>query len=647
MANYIRTFPTTSGGDPEVLPWATDGVTLEPSPGQESNGWQPQAIAGPPDYRLENYARFQQSVINTRGRQTALFLEYARAEITLAGFAAGLNNRRITVNGHNFDQTDATDLNTTRDAFVAAINSDPLVSIWVYAESTTGGKLRLTDRTPGNVYTVSPSLAVSVLAGAGTITVSSPATTPIVREDDTGMAADLVIGSSQADHDGNAAHDNRIIWHKSRASFRAGSFSTDVADLANTGNYSVAMGSEAKASGDNSHAYGSGATATGDASIAAGNLVTASALNATAVGKDSTASAVAATAIGKSATASGLTSLAMQGATASASNAIGAGSSAAASGADSLALGTGATASAANAIALGNATASNAKSIAIGYQVTASTAEGAMATGSGAAGAIVASGQGARAHGKSTAGELKATGDGASASGYVGGGKVTATGNGSLAHGYANTGAVYTVASGVNSIAIGNGVQASGDYSGALGFCAYSPNRGEHSLAASVFTTGAFSTPSIGSAQKGETHAILRTTDATADQILTPGAGAVTFTPATDSVYLLEVNVVAKKEGSDDYFASWSFKGTMAPVAGTMTLKNVCCVQNGGGVATWVNIAVNAAITHFYDGGAGGAAYVLKANSVGGALILKATGAAGENVRWSASIDYVCVGGVA
>lgn len=633
MANWIRSFPTTSGGDPETLPWATDGVTLEPTVGQETNGWQPQAIAGPPDYRLENYARYQQSQINTRGRQTALFLEYARAEITLAGFDDGFNQRRITISGHNFDQTDAVDLNTTRDAFVAAINSDPVVSIWVFAESTTGGKLRITDKTPGNVYTVSPSLAVSVLAGAGTITVSSPATTPIVREDDAGMAADLVIGGLTADDDGNAAHDSRIIWRKSRGSFRAGTFTGTQADLANTGTASVAMGSNPTASGSDSVAIGNGATASQAGAIAIGTSASSASIGSVAIGDSATVGTTATESFAASAGSVANTctnAVAMAGGAASNSYALAAGGSTA-SGYASVAIGSSATANSSGAVAIGRGT-------------MQATSEGALAAGyAGSTASVTSGGNGSFAHGyaKDTNAVINASGKGALAHGYADSvSEIQATGNGSVSLGYQDS-ANITVASGANSFAHGNACDAGQSYSRATGYATKTTTAGEEAHAASPFTTVGGSIQQ-GSSQIGTVHLLKKTTDAT-DQILTPGTGTVSFNPAADTIYIIDCMVAAKKEGVDNDYAMWSFKVMAAWVAGAFTVKKVIGITNAA-PAVFANFAAGANVTQM-DSNGGCVACTVNVQANANKLELHVTGLVFD-VRWTARLDYVAVGQV-
>lgn len=643
MANVIKAIPITSLGDPEILPWATGGTTLEPTTGQESNGWQPQAIAGPPDYRLENYARLNQSKLNARGVQGAIFVECCQAQITLAGYNAGVNQRRITINAVNFNVTDGGgSVSAVRDAFIAAINTSAAISSLVTASAGGAGILYVTDNAPGDTYSMTPSLVVSVLAGAGTITISSPGTTPIVREDAIGMASDLVIGSIKTDDDGIAGHRARLIWRKSKAALRVGYFSGTQADNAATGNNSIGLGRDCQAQGSDAVALGQASLAQATNSFAAnGAGVAAGATFGVAIGSGASIAAAGtdAVAIGSNATITQPSGIAI-------------GNTAASSGAGAVAIGTASSATASNALALMGGSATVNDSVAIGSGVSATTGAGAFASGRAVgASTLQATGIGSRTHGYVGNGKiLEATGNGAIATGYAAGipafNNVQATGNGATAHGY-NTNSVVSVAliaQGDNSRAIGAGGLASGDFSAAIGYGAKASNRGEQAQAACVFDDGAAPFPTLqrGSAQRGSFHVIKRTTDATANQVMTPGAGAVSFTPLTDTVYLMDCHVIAKEENVDDSYASWAFKLTIAYVAGVLTVKRIVCIN--GAAPALGNIVAGNPITHFDDGAAFGAGWVLSVDTSGSDVRFKVTGAFGKNIRWSARADYVCVG---
>jgi hypothetical protein len=152
----------------------------------------------------------------------------------------------------------------------------------------------------------------------------------------------------------------RFMWIPSKRAFRAGYAYSDYWDSANIGDYSVAIGFGAKASGLSSVALGGGAfpdvgpVASGQSAFAFGPYSTASGTGAFAMGSDTTASNFDSVAMGSGATSSGSKALAF-------------GRSATASGETSIAIGYQAVASAQNSIAVGNQlTNSVADSIAFG-----------------------------------------------------------------------------------------------------------------------------------------------------------------------------------------------------------------------------------------------------------------------------------------
>lgn len=112
--------------------------------------------------------------------------------------------------------------------------------------------------------------------GLGVVTFETP--TPVIfeevsnviREIDTSYDNDFVIGSPQLDDDGNAAHDSRMFFDKSKYAVRAGMVGSTEWDDANRGNFSVGFGYGTTASGSSAVAVGWVTTATGDYSNAEG-----------------------------------------------------------------------------------------------------------------------------------------------------------------------------------------------------------------------------------------------------------------------------------------------------------------------------------------------------------------------------------------
>lgn len=694
MAGKVYDWPTTGAGDPEVLPWAETGTVLEPTAGQEALGWQPNGVGPPPDYRLENYARNRQAKLNRRDLAGAFFVEYPDADLQLAGVAAGVNQRRMTVNGVNFDYTDqpGDTLLMVCQAFATLINGDPVVGLAVTAEANAGipGLFAIVSRTPGQIFT----LAVAVLAGAGTITINDAPTDAIIRSPGGAVSPtqfDLAIGSTSTEDTGNPLEDARIVWDKSKAAFRAGSVNGTRWDNASRGDYSTAFGLDCAASGARSFAAGDSSRATGDDSIAMGSVNLASAANAVAFGSACTASAANAVAIGTSCSATVATAIAIgQGASASAQNAlalglgnasgigavaiggegfntsdavddgdvaIGAGAlannnagaraclaigvSSAATAEDAVAIGNSAIASVARAVALGrNAVASAAGALA-GPESTSAAATGtALNKGTTTAGQTsqfaagencTTSGAGSRATGK---GGLTAT--------------VTASGTGATAHGYSATDSATRaiVSSGILSDAHGGAVVASADYARATGLGAKATNHGEIAHG-SVYDEPGVITDAKARHQYGAVVAQVRVAAAAALTTLCPdatnGAGAATWTPIDDRGYAVRVQAVAKSESSNKA-RFWDFTALVTKDAGVVALVPGWTVP--GAVAVAVAAATNITPVTEQGWAFGATGPDLQISAVAGTILIKASGdpAVGEDARVTAKIEYTQAG---
>lgn len=113
------------------------------------------------------------------------------------------------------------------------------------------------------------------------------------------LSADsFVFGSWKMDDTGDANHDKRFFYDKSKGAFRAGRVYFDEWDSANRGLYSVAFGLGTTASGENSTAFGYGSVASAFRAYAAGTNVVASGEQSFAVGSYVTARSSHAIAIG-------------------------------------------------------------------------------------------------------------------------------------------------------------------------------------------------------------------------------------------------------------------------------------------------------------------------------------------------------------
>ncbi|MCB1782924.1 MAG: hypothetical protein KDI13_02920, partial [Alphaproteobacteria bacterium] len=197
--------------------------------------------------------------------------------------------------------------------------------------------------------------------------------------------ADFVFGSPQLDDDGDANHDARMLFDKSKSAFRAGQVTGTEWNNANIGANSTALGYAVKASGTNTVAIGASSTASGLGAVAIGQSNQATGTYGLALGYSTTASNSYATALGGSTIASGQYSTATGfGNTASGNYSVSGGAFSTASGQASLAMGTVATASGANSLAFGPTTsASGIASIALGNKVTAGNGTAANGLGDG------------------------------------------------------------------------------------------------------------------------------------------------------------------------------------------------------------------------------------------------------------------------
>ncbi|MCP4996367.1 MAG: hypothetical protein GY934_21725, partial [Gammaproteobacteria bacterium] len=258
------------------------------------------------------------------------------------------------------------------------------------------------------------------------------------NENGTYVSDDFVFGSPQLDYDGNADHDNRMFFDKSKGAFRVGNVTGTNWDVDSLGTYSVAFGVNTKATGYSSTAMGRFTEATGDNSTAMGLSTTASGAISMAMGNGTTATGTYSTAMGFSTTATGYSSTAM-------------GFSSEATGDYSTAMGHWTDASGYSSTAMGYYTeATGYSSTAMGYFTAAS---GAISTAMGY-------------YTEATGDYSTAMGGYTAATGYYTtamGGWTEATGTASTAMG------LYTTATGYSSTAMGGYTEAESGYETAIG----------------------------------------------------------------------------------------------------------------------------------------------------------------------------------
>jgi hypothetical protein len=166
----------------------------------------------------------------------------------------------------------------------------------------------------------------------------------------------------------------RMMWHPSKAAFRAGNVGGNQWDDVNIGIASTATGAGTTASGAYGVAMGFGATASGEGSTAMGDRTTASGAFSTAFGNFASATGAASTATGRNTTASGAFSTAMGYFTvASGLHSTAIGKATTASGTFSTAIGSDTISSGSSSTAMGSGTVASAlASTAAGYLTTAS-----------------------------------------------------------------------------------------------------------------------------------------------------------------------------------------------------------------------------------------------------------------------------------
>ncbi len=147
------------------------------------------------------------------------------------------------------------------------------------------------------------STTVDLLAGGG----GAFSTTSNVTSNASGTLAtdDFVFGSDQLDDKTGTADDARMFFDKSKGAFRAGTADATQWDDANVGDYSLALGYAAKASGSASIAIGAATVASENNTIAIGTSAVASGIFATAMGNNTTAQAHNQIAMGRFNTISG------------------------------------------------------------------------------------------------------------------------------------------------------------------------------------------------------------------------------------------------------------------------------------------------------------------------------------------------------
>jgi hypothetical protein len=188
-------------------------------------------------------------------------------------------------------------------------------------------------------------------AGGGVFEVTGGAGTELVRQVAASaplLTSDFLFGSTQLADTGNADHDARMFFDKSRGAFRAGAVNSTQWDDINVGDYSVVFGNDNRANGSRSASWGSANVSSAGWTTTFGNGNAASQSYATAFGNSTVASGSHSTAFGYDTNATG------EGSTAWGGNKTGTVPGGTASGLTSTAFGLQTIASGINSLAFGN-----------------------------------------------------------------------------------------------------------------------------------------------------------------------------------------------------------------------------------------------------------------------------------------------------
>ncbi|MDP6908907.1 MAG: hypothetical protein QF371_05335, partial [Flavobacteriales bacterium] len=160
------------------------------------------------------------------------------------------------------------------------------------------GQVKITGGTPGANKVLTSDAAGLATWETPTSTIFTNTSGVTSNENGTYASDDFVFGSPQLDDDGNATHDGRFFFDKSKGAFRAGLVQAGQWNDANLGSYSMAAGGNNIASGFSSVAMGNTTTSSGGYSVALGRQTTASGDYSLAMGWTTFAESVFETTIG-------------------------------------------------------------------------------------------------------------------------------------------------------------------------------------------------------------------------------------------------------------------------------------------------------------------------------------------------------------
>lgn len=187
--------PTTlDAATPDVLPYAIDGTTSEPSLGREITGWQSGVI---PPAEQENWMRQKLWAWLGRTSCTGFFTQRSTVAITLGGALVAGNVVRMSYNGTNNDYTvtsqDVIDgFDTTAANWAQQITETAALRSTLDAQGSAFGAMLVFYRSPGVAFP--HAVTASVVSGTTTVAV-----TDLYG----GTAGPLLVTSAASGGDGN------------------------------------------------------------------------------------------------------------------------------------------------------------------------------------------------------------------------------------------------------------------------------------------------------------------------------------------------------------------------------------------------------------------------------------------------------------
>ena len=199
------------------------------------------------------------------------------------------NNDRLFVIGNGIDDANRS------DAFVMLKNGNTILngSLTIDGDNLAGAgesyTLPLQDGGANQILTTAGDGTTSWQSATGDSPFNLEAGVIYNKNPDT---EDFVFGSPQLDNDGDSDHFNRMLFDKSKGAFRAGGISGGTQwDDSNIGDFSIALGAEALATGSYSGAIGLNAHALSNGAMAFGMSIRSHGVNSFTIGSDLDANA--------------------------------------------------------------------------------------------------------------------------------------------------------------------------------------------------------------------------------------------------------------------------------------------------------------------------------------------------------------------